>query len=349
MHSASIETSNLNVLGRRTTAKVSLDYAKELALVTAMISEPLARVESLIQFHLSSRHEEVSRLLQYVAGLGGKRLRPALALLSAQALNGISEETVRLATVVELVHTATLVHDDVIDNADLRRHRPTLHRLSNIHSSILVGDWLFTQAYALANEGESTTPGRWVANAAKEVCEGEIRQHIMIGNTSLTRAEYLSILGEKTGSLCGISCQLGAWSAGGDVQQCKAFHDFGRMLGTAFQVHDDWLDYWGEGQRLGKIVGSDFATGKITLPMIRLLEIASKSERKVILDCLQERNLSAFDRIKEMFEKHQIGEFTRDVARQLCNQAIHCLNSACPSTSRNCLERLAISAVERNA
>nr|MCU0708600.1 polyprenyl synthetase family protein [Pirellula sp.] len=149
-------------------------YAFQHAI--ACIASGMERVEDKIRTELQSQDPLVSEMLQYVAGLGGKRLRPALALLSARWLGKVTDETVRLATVVELVHTATLVHDDILDHATLRRHKPTVHVRWNVPSSVLIGDWLFTNAYRLANEGESTLPGRWVAVAAQRVCEGEIRQ-----------------------------------------------------------------------------------------------------------------------------------------------------------------------------
>lgn len=341
--------SKLDLFGLQPNVNARLDYTKELTIVAASIQEPLARVEVLIREQLSSCHEDVDLLLQYVAELGGKRLRPMLALLSAQAVGKINEDTIRLAAVVELVHTATLVHDDVLDNAELRRHRPTLHRRSNTHASILIGDWLFTQAYALANEGESTIPGRWVAKASKEVCEGEVRQNISIGKTSLSIDDYLMILRQKTGSLCAVSCQLGAWSAGGNVTQCKAFEDFGLKLGVAFQIHDDWLDYWGEGVRIGKTVGGDFASGKMTLPLIRLLKIASKAEHNELMSCFATRSNPAFLRVKELLDHHQLGEATRDASRQQSREAIECLNSIASTSDCQFLERLAMSAVERSA
>ncbi|MDZ4850496.1 MAG: polyprenyl synthetase family protein [Pirellulaceae bacterium] len=342
-------SNDLKVLRLPTNATDSIDYTRELAIVTASIQDPLSRVESLIQSQLIHRDEEVNQLLKYISEMGGKRLRPALVLLSAQAVGGIDDETIRLAAVVELVHTATLVHDDVLDNADTRRHRPTLHQLTDRHSSILVGDWLFTQAYALANEGDSTIPGRWIAQAAKQVCEGEIRQNLAIGQSELSLNKYLAILGQKTGSLCAISCQLGAWSAGGASELCKTFFDFGWKLGTAFQVHDDWLDYWGSEDRLGKPIGSDLASGKRTLPIIRLLDVACDNERAEILDLLSQRTTTAIFQARKLLDRYQIGEYTRQVARQLSRDAIDLIGRSNISLGREYLERLAIAAVERVA
>jgi octaprenyl-diphosphate synthase len=340
---------NDSLLSVQTPRESKLDYARELASVTSTIQEPLRRVEALIREQLASRHTEVDSLLKYVAELGGKRLRPTLVLLSARAQRDINEESIRCASAVELVHTATLVHDDVLDNAVVRRHRPSLHCQSNVHDSILVGDWLFTQAYAMVNEGESTIPGRWIARASKEVCEGEIRQNMSVNDLSLSIDDYLYMIGQKTGSLCAVSCALGAWSAGGDTKQCEAFHAYGWKLGTAFQVHDDCLDYWGTGSRLGKPVGGDFTAGKLTLPILRLLTICSERHRPMLLECLESKGAESFARVKSLLERYQVGEYCREVAQRLSQEAIDCLRASCSSPERHYLERLAISAIERAA
>ncbi len=182
--------------------KQELDYKAELEQALHLIANPLALCESVIADSLISNTPTVRPMLDHVKSLGGKRLRPALLLLSAQAFGEVTEEAIRLGAVVELVHTATLVHDDVLDHASVRRHRTTLHCKWDVPSAILVGDWLFTQAYNLANQGESTLPGRWIAWAAKSVCEGEIAQGMTAGNATVSQEEYLKMLAGKTGALC---------------------------------------------------------------------------------------------------------------------------------------------------
>jgi octaprenyl-diphosphate synthase len=340
---------NNPVVGVQAPRDPSLDYVRELAAVTSTIQEPLRRVEMLIREQLSSRHSDVDSLLKYVAELGGKRLRPALVLLSARAQGNISEESIRCAAAVELVHTATLVHDDVLDNAMVRRHRPSLHCQSNVHDSILIGDWLFTQAYGLVNEGESTIPGRWIARASKEVCEGEIRQNVSANDLSLTIDDYLSMIGQKTGSLCAVSCALGAWSAGGDSKQCEAFHAFGWKLGTAFQVHDDCLDYWGAGSRLGKPIGGDFAAGKLTLPILRLLTICGERHRIQLKECLISKGTDAFEYVNDLLKRYRVSGDCREITQRLSQEAIDALRASCSSPAGHDLERLAVSAIERVA
>jgi octaprenyl-diphosphate synthase len=326
-----------------------MDYSQELKLVTAAIREPLVRVEALLLQQLRHESAEIQGILDHVAVMGGKRLRPALLLLAAQATGKVTEEAIRLAVVVELVHTATLVHDDILDNADSRRHRETVHRRWNRQIGILVGDWLFTQAYFLANQGESTIPGRWIAQAAKEVCEGEIRQNLAVRNFNLKQSEYFDILGAKTGSLCGVSCKLGAWSAGASETVCNAQYNYGMNLGLAFQLHDDWLDYWGTKERLGKPVGGDFLAAKPTLPMIHALELATESEREALIRMCSDPTDENFTQFKSAISTFGSSDFTKETALTFSTQAIGGLRSAGLNGKASWLERLAIAAVARAA
>ncbi|MFY7874182.1 MAG: polyprenyl synthetase family protein, partial [Pirellula sp.] len=220
--------------------------AYRLLLQSAMapISLELSRVEALLKSELQTGNSSIREMLEYVGELGGKRLRPCLLLLAAKACGEPTEESVRLSAVVELVHTATLVHDDVLDKALVRRHKQTVHERWDVPSSILIGDWLFAHAYGLANRGSSTIPGRWIADAAKQVCEGEILQGQSIRHFEIGIEDYIQLLEAKTGALCAVSCSLGAWSGGGDETACHRLQRFGLKLGTAFQVYDDWLDVW---------------------------------------------------------------------------------------------------------
>jgi octaprenyl-diphosphate synthase len=298
--------------------KAMEDYAYLLSLIIDDIAGPLGEVEALLRDQLSTEDSVLQPLLNHVLTLGGKRLRPMLTLLAAKASGGITRNAIRLAVAVELVHTATLVHDDILDNADHRRHRPSLHRAFDAQSSLLVGDWLFTQAYYLANQTSSTVPGLWLAQAAKAVCEGEIRQTLTAGDLSITTEQYLVMLAKKTGSLCAVACELGAWSAGAATTTCEAFNLFGLKLGQAFQVHDDYLDYWGDSSKLGKPIGQDFAAGKATLPLIRWLELQN-SDSNFLAGNLRER--FTFEEMVDEMDREHIQESTRDVAIQLSREA----------------------------
>ncbi len=335
-----------------TEQKAMEDYAKLLALIIGDIAEPLREVEALLRDQLTTEDSVLQPLLDHVLTLGGKRLRPMLTLLAARASGGITRHTIRLAVAVELVHTATLVHDDILDSADHRRHRPTLHRAFDPQSSLLVGDWLFTQAYDLANQTSSTTPGLWLAQAAKAVCEGEIRQSLSAGDLSINTEQYLGMLAKKTGSLCAVACKLGAWSAGAEMATCEAFYAFGLKLGQAFQVHDDYLDYWGDPSKLGKPVGQDFAAGKATLPLIRWLE-HQNFDSSISPGTIREK--FSFEEIVDEMVREHIDESTREVAIQLSHEAQSLLSivsegqSSRVTASLDSLIKLAKASVQRPA
>ncbi len=318
-----------------------------------VIEDSMRQVEAKLELELHSSDKSIDVMLQHVARLGGKRLRPALLLLSAkacetQACGGITDEAIRLAVVVELVHTATLVHDDVLDSALIRRHQPTLHTRWDIPSSILIGDWLFTHAYRLANEGASTLPGRWIADSAKQVCCGEIVQGQSAGNFCFSESEYFEMLASKTGALCAVSCALGAWSSGATPETCQHFSDFGAKLGTAFQVYDDWLDMWGNDFEAGKTLGTDLEQCKPTLPIIHA--IGSLGEEG--LDRVRELRLlkpgELRQGLRDLLGRCDAEHYTLSTAKRLINEACHELECLPSCAALTALITLAEAAINRN-
>ena len=326
-------------------------YRDLLCSATAPIREELRLVEQMLVKELQGSQSYISEMLSYVADLGGKRLRPCLLLLSAKAsglTSGLaSEETIRLCAVVELVHTATLVHDDILDNALVRRHKETVHQKWTVPTSVLVGDWLFTHAYGLANKGTSTIPGRWIADAAKQVCEGEIQQGTSIRHFELEIPEYLRLLEAKTGALCAVSCSLGAWSAGTDEATCHRMQQYGLKLGTAFQVFDDWLDVWGEPDGAGKTLGTDLSSFKPTLPAIRTLNRMPEASRAAIIKRLNNGEKSAAEELRLAMDKCDASLFTKNFAKSLVLDAVQFLDNIPDSPSVAALRQLAIAVVER--
>lgn len=324
-------------------------YRSQLKSSIECVRTELGMVESQIRRELKTDDAYVSDMLAYVSDLGGKRLRPTLLLLSAKAIGTITEEAIRLGVVVELVHTATLVHDDILDNALLRRHKQTVHTRWSVPASVLVGDWLFTHAYALANHGSSTIPGRWVADAAKRVCEGEILQGHSIKHFDLTLNEYLQLLEAKTGALCAVSCSLGAWSAGADESTCHALQQFGLRLGTAFQVFDDWLDVWGNTEQAGKTLGTDLASFKPTLPSLRALELMPSEKRLATIERLNRGDAEAAASLRASMETCDASSYTKQIALKMVDEALIHLDRLPSSESVNALRNLAIAAVHRAA
>jgi octaprenyl-diphosphate synthase len=323
------------------------EYRLQLKSAIAPIAFELQQVEQMIRRELGSTNATISEMLTYVGDLGGKRLRPCLLLLSSKACGKATEESVRLSVVVEMVHTATLVHDDVLDKALERRHKETVHEKWSVPASILIGDWLFAHAYGLANRGTSTIPGRWIADAAKQVCEGEILQGQSIRRFDISIEDYLKLLEAKTGALCAVSCALGAWSGGGDESACHHLQQFGLKLGTAFQVFDDWLDVWGVEDQAGKTLGTDLSSFKPTLPTLRALECMPKQEAIELVNRLNVGDAAALNLLKSSMMASDASSYTRDFANRLITEAIEELAGLPDSDAKQALVRLAKAATER--
>jgi octaprenyl-diphosphate synthase len=301
------------------------------------IASELAQVEGLLKEELQSDYPFVDELVRYGCLLGGKRLRPALLLLTSKAVGDrVTREHITLATVVEMIHTATLVHDDVLDEAHVRRHLATVNARWDNEASVLLGDFLFTHAFYLASTLDSVVGCRLIGRATNIVCEGELRQKGSRGNFDLSEAEYLEIVEAKTAELTAVSCQLGALFAGGDESVVEQMDGFGRDLGIAFQIADDLLDVQGEEKTTGKSLGTDLEKQKPTLPVIRALELANDSDRQAILDLV-----SGDDRRPEVLTPylHRLSaiEYTRKRAIGFSHRAQRRLESLPPSPSRDVL------------
>jgi len=317
------------------------------------IGGELAQVEKLIRGAINSRHPEVAQLCQTAAALGGKRLRPTLVWLAAYAC-GVKPVSARenydlsaIASAVELVHAASLVHDDVMDAATERRHQPTIAGQAGNSAAVLLGDLLFTRAYGLAARCRGTYPARMIASAGTQLCEGELRQQWAVGQWSMTLAQYRSLLQQKTGALCAVSCRLGAWRVGAAAEQIRALTQFGRWLGLAFQIYDDWLDYWGTAQ-VGKTLGTDLAQAKPTLPLIRLLATCSAAERASLLALLSDRRPEACQRIRQRLDDSDAAEYTLRVAQAYGDRAKAQLAVLPASEARDCLASVAEYSVRRS-
>ena len=259
-----------------------------LQSIYAPVATELAQVEALLQSELRSEHPYVDELVGYGCLLGGKRLRPALLLLAAKAVGSpVTQEHLTLATVVEMIHTATLVHDDVLDEALLRRHLATVNARWDNEASVLLGDFLFTHAFYLASTLDAVLGCRLIGRATNIVCEGELRQKGSRGNFLLTETEYLEIIEAKTAELTAVSCRLGALFAGAAEDIVEQLDGFGRDLGIAFQIADDLLDVQGEESSTGKSLGTDLAKQKPTLPIIRAMQLASAADRQALVELLR--------------------------------------------------------------
>jgi len=307
-------------LNRSVASSPARPSAEMLQALLSPISGELAEVERLLKVELSSQHPFVNELVSYGCMLGGKRLRPALLLLTAKALGSVKPAHLTLATVVEMIHTATLVHDDVLDEAVMRRHLATVNARWDNEASVLLGDFLFTHAFYLASTLDTVVGCRLIGRATNVVCEGELRQKGSRGNFGLGEQEYLEIIESKTAELTAVSCRLGAIFAGGNQTLADEMDGFGRDLGIAFQIADDLLDVLGEEKTTGKSLGTDLEKQKPTLPIIRALEQASPADREALLDLLNGDERSP-TKLQPYLTRYQALEYTRSQAAMYSQRA----------------------------
>jgi octaprenyl-diphosphate synthase len=278
-----LSTGDIPVVGSGPTSWGAPDeLARRLRDAYAPIASSLIESERIFREELGSQSDFVQRLVDHAARFRGKQLRPALVLLTAQACGGVRPAHPVVAAVVEMIHTATLVHDDILDEADVRRHAATINAEWGNEAAVLLGDYLFTHAFHLAASLESTYACRVIGRATNLVCEGELQQIHHRGDLDLDEASYYEIVRGKTAELTAVSCRLGAHYAGAGPEACEALDRFGRDLGVAFQIADDLLDLYGEEVATGKTLGTDLEKQKLTLPVIHLLRTAGPAESERI-------------------------------------------------------------------
>jgi octaprenyl-diphosphate synthase len=320
---------------------------RTLRALYAPIQEELAAVERILHAELRSPYPLVDELVRHGVRLGGKRLRPALLLLAAKAAGRVADEHLKLAAVVEMIHTATLIHDDVLDEATLRRHLETVNARWDNEASVLLGDYLFTHSFYLASTLSSTFACRRIGRATNITCEGELRQVRSCGNLDLSEEDYLSIIEEKTAELCSCACVLGAHYAGADEGVVDALGRYGRNLGIAFQIADDLLDVLGSEATVGKSLGSDLQKCKATLPVIHVLRQTSDKERTEIVDILTRTGNHRAESLRPWFERFSAFAYTRDKAAEYAQRAIDALDVVPAGPIRDVLQDLAEFVVTR--
>ena len=314
----------------------------------ATIAHDLDQTETILRQSFDRSRPGVDRLFQHLNHYKGKRLRPALLLLTAQACGKINASHHLLAAVVEMIHTATLVHDDVLDSATVRRHVPTVNALWGNQASILLGDFLFTHAFHLSSTLDDVRACRIIGEATNRLCEGELHQVCKRGCLDLSEEDYFDIIDAKTAELTACACKLGALFA--DMTDDVADHlaNYGRALGIAFQIADDLLDLVGEEKTAGKSLGTDLDQQKLTLPLIYLLQNAPSEQVarvRAILTAAGNHKREAL-----LPELHLAGamEYTRRKAEAFAASALAELDCLPPSDARSVLEILADRVVHRD-
>ena len=295
------------------------------------IEGQLAAVEQLFHEELSSDLPCVSGLVRHVSRFRGKMLRPTLVLLSGAACGPVGEAHTTLATVVEMVHMATLVHDDVLDEAELRRKGATINHLRGNEAAVMLGDYLISHSYHLCSSLDSQFASRLIGRTTNHVCEGELLQIHNRNNLELDEQTYLQIITLKTASLCAACCLLGARFAGANDTRAARLETYGRSMGIAFQIQDDILDITGDVSTVGKTLGTDVEKGKLTLPMIHFLRTAPAEHRALLKSLLTSSDADKAERIRNLILPSDSIAYARDRARQYVDRARRALE-ALPST-----------------
>ncbi|WP_040503430.1 octaprenyl diphosphate synthase [Herbaspirillum lusitanum] len=312
------------------------------------IAADMGEVNTVIRRQLYSEVPLVNQVSEYIISAGGKRIRPVLVLLiaNAYAYKGTAHHS--LAAVIEFIHTATLLHDDVVDESSLRRGKETANALFGNAASVLVGDFLYSRAFQMMVTVGNARVMQIVADATNVIAEGEVLQLLNMHNPDVNEEDYLRVIRSKTAKLFEAAAQLGALISGADEAGIEAAGEYGRSLGTAFQLIDDVLDYSGNAAEIGKNVGDDLREGKPTLPLIYLMENGSPEQRELVRSCIENGDEQHFDQILAAITSSGALDYTRREAQKAAQRAADAVQSLPDSKYKNSLLELSTFAVDRN-
>ena len=305
-------------------------------------------VDQLIIDELRSDVILINEIGRYIISNGGKRLRPMLLLLAAKALGGVSDNHIILAAVIEFIHTATLLHDDVVDESELRRGNQTANAVWGNAASVLVGDYLYSSAFEMMVRTDNMRVMGILSKTTTAIAEGEVLQLLNCNNPQTTEAKYLEVIARKTAILFSAATQLAAVISNASNEIETALANYGQHLGIAFQLIDDALDYQATAEELGKNLGDDLAEGKPTLPLIYAIEHGTSEEADIIIDAIKNGRRDAFNAVYEIITRTKAIEYTTDRADEEAQRAIDALNVLPKSEYKEALILLAKFAVQRN-
>lgn len=314
-----------------------------------IIREDLKHVELEFKKNLDSDVYLIRKVGEYILNNGGKRLRPSLLLLSAKLCGYKGNRHIPLAAVVEFIHTATLLHDDVVDNANMRRGKASANTLWGNGASILIGDFLFSKSFHLTVADGDLSILKLLSGTTTQMAEGEVLQLLKGSDVGKNEKDYLSVVTNKTASLIAAACQIGAILGKVSIDKEKVIAKYGMALGIAFQLVDDCLDYTSNNEELGKAIGNDLKEGKITLPLICTIKNATSAEKEEILAAIESDDLKGaqLSSVIGLINKYKGIDYTLSMARQYVENAKACLNIFEPNIERAALIALADYVVER--
>ena len=319
----------------------------QLEEIRALVAEDLQSVDQTIVQRLASDIVLVNQVSQYIIGAGGKRLRPLSVVLAARACGHQGQKHIPAAAIIEFIHTATLLHDDVVDGSDLRRGRNTANQVFGNEASVLVGDYLYSRSFQMMVELGDLRIQEVMANATNTIAEGEVLQLMNAHDPETTEQRYLEVIYRKTAKLFEAGAQMAAIVSGSPREIEQSMVDYGRHLGTAFQLVDDVLDYKATAEELGKNLGDDLAEGKPTLPVIYALAHAPAAEAVRLREAIETGGIDDLDQITRLIETSGGLEYTAGMARREKELAVEALGRLPASKFRDALVTLADFAVAR--
>lgn len=329
------------------TTRLPPGFHLSLPTLFAPIADDMKAVDAVIRARLDSDVPLIRTIADYIIGAGGKRMRPALLLLIARALAYDGKNHHLMAAVVEFIHTATLLHDDVVDESSLRRGRPTANAVFGNAASVLVGDFLHSRSFQMMVETGSLRVMQILADATNVIAEGEVLQLLNVHDPLVTEERYFQVVRYKTARLFEASSQLGAVLAGASPELEENATEFGRRIGTAFQLIDDVLDYSGDAEALGKNLGDDLREGKPTLPLIRLLHVGTPLQQTLIREAI-ETGEGDFAAVAGAIRDSDALIYTRQRAAEECDAAVRALAAFPASEFKNSLLEFCAFAVNRD-
>ena len=332
---------NLMQIAKKNPLAISFDD------IAALVSSDRYEVDQLISQNLESDVILVSQVSEYILLSGGKRLRPLIVLLAARALDYRGEQHIQAAAIIEFIHTATLLHDDVVDSSSRRRGQDSANTVFGNQASVLVGDFLYSRAFQMMVDIDNMRVMQVLADATNTIASGEVMQLMNINDPEITEADYRQVIYRKTARLFEAGSQIAAVLKSYDDETESSMISYGRHLGTAFQLVDDALDYNASADELGKNIGDDLAEGKVTLPLIHAMQEGSDEDRKIIRKAILEGGLDQLDRITTIIKSSGAFQYTANKAREAANDAIESLKNLPDSKYKQALIDIAELSIQR--
>ena len=317
--------------------------------IQALMKNELDQMNKILVNRLDSNVDLINQMSHYIINSGGKRIRPLLLLLCARATDYDGDYHYSMAVVIELIHTATLLHDDVVDQSTTRRGQETANELWGNAPSVLVGDFLYSRAFEIMVEPNSMEIMKILSKATNQISEGEVLQLLNIKNANVTQKEYYRVIERKTACLFKAACQIAGILSNSNQKVIEAMGKFGMHLGNAFQIIDDTLDYESDSNIIGKEVGDDLSEGKVTLPMIYALEKTTKSDKKILTDAIQNADASNINQVVEILMNVNAFQYSRDIANKESNMALESIDILPSSKYKTALKLLCKLSLERSS